>query len=53
MAQLVSIILDAQAEFCLVQTKASKRLGSDQLERNNGHNHAEQQSKIESGKKVI
>ena len=37
----------------LVQAKASKRRGSDQLESNNGHNHVEQQSKIESGMKVI
>ena len=46
-------ILDAQAEFRLVRAKASKRLGSDQLESNKGHNHVEQQSKIESGMKVI
>ena len=45
--------MDAQAEFRLVRAKASKRLGSDQLESNNGHNHAERQSNIESGMKVI
>ena len=45
--------LEAQAEFCLVRAKASKRLGSDQLESNNCHNHAERQNKIESGMKVI
>ena len=37
----------------LVQVEVSKRLGSDQLETNNGHNHAERQSTIESGMKVI
>ena len=44
---------DAQAEFHLVRAKASKRRGSDQLESNSGHNHAERQSNIESGMKVI
>ena len=53
MAKLVSRILDAQAEFRLVRAKASKRLGSDQLESNNGHNHAERQSNIASGMEVI
>src|ERR1041385_700134 len=46
-------ILDAQAEFRLVLAKASKRLGSDQLESSNGHNHAERESNIESVMKVI
>jgi hypothetical protein len=46
-------ILDAQAEFRLVRAKASKRLGSDQLESNHGHNHAERQSNIELGMEVI
>ena len=32
--------LDAQAVFRLVQVKASKRLGSDQLESDNSHEHA-------------
>ena len=32
--------LDAQAVFHLVQVKASKRLGSDQLESDNSHEHA-------------
>ena len=48
-----SRILDAQAEIRLVRAKASKRLGSDQLESNNGHNHVERQSNIELGMKVI
>ena len=51
--KLVSRILDAQAEIRLVRAKASKRLGSDQLERNNSHNHAERQSNIELSMKVI
>ena len=45
--------LDAQAEFHLVLTKARKRMGSDQLESNIGHNHEERQINIESGMKVI
>ena len=32
--------VDAQAVFLLVQVEASKRLGSDQLESDNGHKHA-------------
>ena len=32
--------VDAQAVFRLVQVKASKRLGSDQLESDNSHEHA-------------
>ena len=32
--------LVAQAVFLLVQVKASKRLGSDQLESDNRHEHA-------------
>ena len=32
--------VDAQAVFPLVQVKARKRLGSDQLESNNSHEHA-------------
>ena len=32
--------LDTQAVFRLVQVKASKRLGSDQLESDNSHEHA-------------
>ena len=35
-----SMELDAQAVFRLVQVKASKRLGSDQLESDNSHEHA-------------
>ena len=45
--------LDTQAEFLLVRVKASKILGSDQLESNNCHNHAERQRNIESGMKLI
>src|SRR3954465_10207637 len=37
----------------LVQAKASKRLGATNLESNDGHNHAERQSNIESGMEVI
>ena len=32
--------VDAQAVFLLVQVKASKRPGSDQLESDNSHEHA-------------
>ena len=32
--------VDAQAVFLLVQMKASKRLGSDQLESDNSHQNA-------------
>ena len=32
--------VDAQALLRLVQVKASKRLGSDQLESDNSHEHA-------------
>ena len=53
MEKLVSRILDAQAEIRLVQAKASKRRGSDQLESNNSHNHAERQSHIELSMKMI
>ena len=53
MEKLVSRILDAPAEIRLVRAKASKRLGSDQLESNNRHNHAERQSNIELGIKMI
>ena len=45
--------LDTQAEFRLVRVKASKRLGSDQVESNKSRNHVERQSNIESGMKVI
>ena len=34
------IELDAQAVFRLVQVKARKKLGSDQLESDNSHEHA-------------
>src|ERR1041385_2853511 len=53
MEKLVSRILDAQAEIRLVRAKASKRLGSDQLESNNSNNHAERPSNIELGMKMI
>ena len=53
MEKLASRILDALAEILLVRVKASKRLGSDQLESNKSHNHVERQSNIESGMKVI
>ena len=53
MEKLVSWILDAQAEIRLVRAKASKRLGSDQLESKKSHNHAERQSNIEFGMKMI
>ena len=53
MAKLVSRILDHKQSVRLVQAKASKIRGSDQLESNNSHNHAERQSNIESGMKVI
>ena len=53
MEKLASRILDAQAEILLVRAKASKRLGSDQLESNNNHNHVERQSNIELSMKMI
>ena len=39
--------VDAQAVFPLVQVKASKRLGSDQLESDNSHKHALRLTNIE------
>ena len=39
--------MDAQAAFRLVQVKASKRLGSDQLESDNSHQNALRVTNIE------
>ena len=39
--------VDAQAVFRLVQVKASKRLGSDQLESDNSHKNALRLTNIE------
>ena len=39
--------VDAQAVFRLVQVKASKRLGSDQLESENSHQNALRLTNIE------
>ena len=39
--------VDAQAVFRLVQVKASKRLGSDQLESDNSHQNALKVTNIE------
>ena len=39
--------VDAQTVFRLVQVKANKRLGSDQLERDNSHKHALRLTNIE------
>ena len=39
--------VDAQAVLCLVTVKASKRLGSDQLESDNSHQDAMSLTNIE------